>query len=226
MIDTFDSRGLHFTDCYGQRFMRPGAFRYHVLPAGTHCMVDDRPYSIEVVARAGGGKFTQHDVTLRNTDASFEPDRATLNIEVGDLVLWHCPQQTAPPFEVRGEEEFFGSARLVNECGYSHAFGAAGEYPWVDARGGEIGGVVRVHDPGCENDADLHKWRRRLSEGALVMITGTKVEPEQVDIVTGQTVFFAVVKGPGITITDRRLVREARLVDEEKRRARQSAAGR
>ncbi|HEV8560204.1 MAG TPA: hypothetical protein VGR06_28045 [Actinophytocola sp.] len=38
------------------------------------------------------------------------------------------------------------------------------------------------------------------------MIAQGDVEPAEVDIVTGQTVFFIVVSGPGITITDARLV--------------------
>jgi hypothetical protein len=45
---------------------------------------------------------------------------------------------------------------------------------------------------------------KALSQGALVTIKG-RAEPQQVEIVTGQTVFFAVVDAPGITITDQRL---------------------
>jgi plastocyanin len=206
MIDTFDSRGLRFTDCYGQRFMRGGMFRYHVVPAGTSCMTEERPYSIEVAPRAGDGKMKQHNVVVRNDGSSFEVDHARLAIEVGDMVLWNCAQRTAPAFEIAGEAEFFGSARLTNECGYTHAFGAAGEYRWVDAHGSGLRGVVRVHDPGCKSDADLREWRARLSRGTLVTIAEKKVDPSEVDIVTGQTVFFVIVKSRGITVTDERLL--------------------
>jgi hypothetical protein len=34
------------------------------------------------------------------------------------------------------------------------------------------------------------------------MITGTKAEPAEVEIVVGQTVYFAVTKAPGISISD------------------------
>ena len=38
------------------------------------------------------------------------------------------------------------------------------------------------------------------------MIDGEQAEPVRIEIVTGQTVFFAIVKGPGVTVTDRRLL--------------------
>jgi hypothetical protein len=37
------------------------------------------------------------------------------------------------------------------------------------------------------------------------MVSYDKAEPAEVDIVVGQTVYFAIVTGPGITITDARL---------------------
>ena len=37
-------------------------------------------------------------------------------------------------------------------------------------------------------------------------ISGSSAEPREVDLFTGQTVFFIVTKGPGISITDRRLL--------------------
>jgi hypothetical protein len=65
-----------------------------------------------------------------------------------------------------------------------------------------------VKDPGCKSDADIERWRRVLAKGILVRIADRDVEPREVEIVTGQTVFFAVIKGPGISITDRRLLGE------------------
>ena len=38
------------------------------------------------------------------------------------------------------------------------------------------------------------------------MITDKKVDPAKLDIVVGQTVFFAVVTSGGISITDERLL--------------------
>jgi hypothetical protein len=63
-----------------------------------------------------------------------------------------------------------------------------------------------VRDPEVRAEDDLKRWREQIGVGTLVMIAQGDVEPAEVDIVTGQTVFFIVVSGPGITITDARLV--------------------
>ncbi len=41
------------------------------------------------------------------------------------------------------------------------------------------------------------------------MIADGKAQPDKVEIVTGQTVFFAVVTSPGISITDERFLEKA-----------------
>jgi hypothetical protein len=43
------------------------------------------------------------------------------------------------------------------------------------------------------------------SKGTVVMVANDKANPAEVEIEVGQTVFFAIVAGRGITITDRRL---------------------
>ena len=47
-----------------------------------------------------------------------------------------------------------------------------------------------------------------LKKGTVVMVTEGKAQPREVQIMTGQTVFFAIPKGPGISITDERLLAE------------------
>jgi plastocyanin len=205
MIDSFDSRALRYVDCYGQRFMRPGEFRYNVLAVGAHLAVTERPFRITVSDR-GGDQMTQHSVSLSIRGRDFVPDQPELAIALGDMVMWNCPQPAARPFAVVGDQEFFGSTNLVNESGYSHAFSAAGDYHWVDANHGAVRGLVRVRDPEGRTEDDLKRWREQIGVGTLVMIADGRVEPAEVDIVTGQTVFFIVVTGPGITITDARLV--------------------
>jgi plastocyanin len=204
--NVLDSRAVGFGDTFGQRFMRPGTYRYHVLPAGTGAMVEDRPYTITVEAAADESAMEQYTVTLRAEGDRFVPDDERVTIREGDLIVWSCPDPTAVRFEVQGDKEFFGSARLTNECGYSHAFGLPGEYHWVDAYGNEIRGVVRVKDVRCQSAAEIGRWRKQLARGTLVLIADGKAEPAEVDIVTGQTVFFAVVTGTGISITDRTLL--------------------
>lgn len=205
-LDTLDSRGLRRTDCYGQRFMRPGAYTYHALPAGAQHVDRDRPYVVRVSDRKDqAAPMNQVTLTLAWNGRELRPDKAEVTISVGDLVVWNCPDPAAPPYEVIGDKDFFSSARLVNECGFSHAFGAPGTYVWTDAYGSGIGGTIRVHDPGCRTHADLATWRAGLSEATLVMIADGKVSPTEVEITVGQTVYFAITMGKGISITDKRV---------------------
>jgi plastocyanin len=210
MLDSFDSRALRLTDRYGQRFMKVGTFRYHVLPAGADCIVDERPFVVNVVETKGKDGMNQHDVTVRADGAAFAADPPELTIEAGDLVLWHCPNAKAVPYMVVGDKDFFASTRLLNESGFTHAFSAAGEYRWRDAYGSDIGGVIRVRDPSCKNHQDMRKWRAALSSAALVMISDEKAQPAEVEILTGQTVFFAVTKSKGVSVTDERVLGKTR----------------
>lgn len=206
-LDNLDSRHLLATDCYGQRFMREGSFAYHVLSAGGGAINLDRPFSITVGARKSEGKMTQHHVALAWNGQSFTPDRVKLAIEAGDLVSWNCPDQKAPAYEIAGDKPFFDSSTLTNECGFSHAFGMPGTYAWRDANGSGLKGVVRVKAVECATRAQLAHWRVQVGKAQLVMINQGKAEPAEVDIVVGQTVYFAIVTGPGVTITDERLAK-------------------
>lgn len=209
MNDTLDSRALRRTDCYGQRFMRPGRYAYNVLPAGGHILTDVAPYSVVVQDRAGNEEMQQHTVQIGHDGHTFRPDQPEITIAEGDLVLWHCPVSTPTGYEVVGQKTFFASASLTNECGYSHAFGIAGDYEWVDANGGGAGGVVHVLDPGCRTTDDLRAWRESLSTAHLVTIVDGQVDPAELTVRVGQTVYFTVVTGTGVTVTDRRLVEAA-----------------
>lgn len=204
-----DSRAIRRTDCYAQRFMRPGRYSYAILPAHTEVLSEDRPYTIIVnEGKKSAGEMAQHNVLIKGKGAQFVPEKRELAIELGDLVLWNCVSSDAPPYAIVGDREFFDSARLTNECGYSHAFGSAGEYRWKDAYGSDISGIVKVVDPQCKCDADVRKWRHKLAEGTVVMIADGKAQPGKVEIVTGQTVFFAIVTSPGISITDERFLEQ------------------
>jgi plastocyanin len=204
--DTLDSRALRCTDCYGQRFMREGTFHYHVMPSGGQNVNLDRPHIINVSERKRSGKMTQHSVALQWEDHEFMPGDKEIDVEVGDLVVWNCSDRNAPPYEIVGEKEFFASARMVNECGFSHAFGVPGTYEWGDAHGSDVGGIVRVEELACESRSDLSHWRAQLSKAALVMIADGTAKPAEVHIVVGQTVYFAIVTSTGMTITDKRLI--------------------
>jgi plastocyanin len=208
MFDHFDSRALRPTDCYGQRFMRAGAYRYGVLPAGARFVNDHRPFVIHVEAGDPGKAMAQHNVGVTFAEGEFRADPAELRIATGDLVLWNSSGDHAVPYSIAGDKDFIDSTKLVNESGYTHAFGFAGEYAWTDAHGSGAGGSERVKDPQRRTSKDYERWREQLAKGALVTITEGKAEPAALDVMVGQTVFFLVVKGPGISITDRRLVQE------------------
>lgn len=204
-LDNLDSRHLQATDCYGQRFMREGTYGYNTLTAGGGGINLDRPFSIHIGPRKSEGKMTQHQVTLRWDGKGFTPDHDKLVVEAGDLVSWNCPDQKAPAYEIVGDKPFFDSSTLTNECGYSHAFGMPGTYAWRDAHGSGLKGVVRVRAVACADRAALAHWRAQTAKAVLVMVNQGKAEPAEVDIVVGQTVYFAIVTGPGVSITDERL---------------------
>jgi plastocyanin len=205
MYNALDSRALGRADCYGQRFMRPGDYCYDIVPAHGHPVATHRPYKVRVRPGDGKGPMKQHNVRINANGGGFVPAAAELVIEVGDLVLWNCPDGQFP-YAVIGDHDFFASHKLVNECGYTHAFGTEGEFHWSDAYGSGACGTVRVRQPDCSTEKGLNSWREALGKGSLVMITGKEAKPREVDIVVGQTIYFAVVKGGGISVTDDRLL--------------------
>jgi hypothetical protein len=63
-----------------------------------------------------------------------------------------------------------------------------------------------VKDPHIENHRELKRWHETLAKGTVVLIEEGHAEPREVEIVIGQTVFFAVTKTSGVSITDERLL--------------------
>ncbi len=227
MTENLDSRALRNTDCYGQRFMKPGTYPYTLVPAGGAGASTDFPFVVEVVEKTSkrDGEMHQTAVTVRfvkerhgecceersASPGRFVPDQERVTVEAGDMVLWNSPDAAARPFAVEGQKAFLGSTALTNECGYTHVFTTPGEHEYADANGSGLRGVVRVKDPQPRTREDLRAWQARLGEGALVMISDNRPEPAELEIVLGQTVFFAVVKGPGVTITEASSVEEPSL---------------
>jgi plastocyanin len=223
MSDHLDSRALRNTDCYGQRFMKPGTYAYALVPAGSIGATREYPYTVEVVEKLesrGEGEMRQELVTVSYVKephedrcgerpakpGRFAPDVDRVTVEAGDMVLWNSPGASTRPFTVDGAKDFFGNAALTNECGYTHVFSVPGDYEWVDANGSGLRGKVCVTDPAPRTSKELRAWQSRLGEGTLVMIRDGEAQPAEVEVTLGQTVFFAVVNGPGVSITDARLV--------------------
>ena len=207
-MDTLDSRILSYVDCFARRFTKPGSVRYGITSASVRCdLHDEDAFVIDVKERREpGGKGPQHDVTVRIKAGRYTVDPAKLSIQAGDVVMWHGANSAVPGFIVQGlaGDQRFSSASLDSESLFTHAFGVPGTYDWSDMGKSDIGGRIVVKDLDTRSKEDCEKWMRAISQGALVTIKG-KAEPQQVEIVTGQTVFFAVVDAPGITITDQRL---------------------
>ncbi|MGH2789025.1 MAG: hypothetical protein ACRDJV_14145 [Actinomycetota bacterium] len=209
-MDTLDSRTLSYVDCFARRFAKPGSVRYSITSASVMCDLHDEEDGFTIDVREGrspGDKGTQHDVTVRMKGGHFAAEPSQLSIEAGDVVMWHAEGSSVPGFAVQGrtEDGRFTSASLESESLYTHAFGVPGTYEWRDMGRSKIGGRVIVKDLDTKSKEDCEEWMRSLTQGALVTIRGKRAEPKQVEILTGQTVFFAVVEAPGITITDERL---------------------
>lgn len=209
-MDMLDSRCLRYTDCFAQKFAAPGRFRYHVThAAGAWLPVEERAFTINVKERGKArGKGRQHNVGIRREGKGLLAVTAQLEIEAGDMVLWNTADPAVPGFVVSGEGAniAFNSAALNSEAVYTHAFGTPGEFRWVDANGSKLSGVVRVRPIERADKDGFQKWVATLKQGSLVTISGEKATPEEVEILVGQTVFWAVEKASGITITDVRLV--------------------
>ncbi|MEM9653763.1 MAG: hypothetical protein AAGA65_16850 [Actinomycetota bacterium] len=204
--NVLDSRSIGLGDAFGQRFMKPGIYRYNLDRPGGGRMSDEYPYEIRVNESPADHAMHQETVLVGYRKRRLSPDRPQLDIQVGDLVVWAPTGSDVPRFEVAGEQEFFGSAVMQNECGYSHAFGLSGTYRWRDATGGPAMGVVKVKDPKVDTTSGLERWKKKLANAQLVMIHDGKVDPAEVSIEMGQTVYFAVVNGTGVTVTDEQLL--------------------
>jgi plastocyanin len=209
-MNSLDSRFLRLGDCYAHKFGKPGTARYVLSAAAGHCMpTGDGAYTITVGPRASKAATSrQHNVLVRLKNSILVAEPPALHIDAGDMVLWHTPDGAAHGFAVIGEGDAgnFNSGALTDESVYTHAFGLPGLYEWVDAHGGRVRGQILVKTVEAKKLNDCKKWLEALGNGSLITINGEKAEPKQVEILAGQTVFWAVQKASGISITDAKLL--------------------
>lgn len=205
-MNTLDSRLLHFTDCFAHRFAAAGTFRYDVSPLPSVLLRrrDEDEAAPEVVVRPGDeGGQRQHHVTVSVVRGQLTVAPRRLEISEGDLVCWSADRSVRTGFVVRGRinDATIDSAELHHESVFTHAFGIAGDIEWVDAHGSKLRGRVRVVHPG-EQDQRRAGWASAIGQGTLIHVRGEQAEPAEVEILVGQTVFWAIEDAPGITITD------------------------
>jgi plastocyanin len=221
-MDSLDSRFLRYVDCFGQKFSSAGKVRYRLTAGGGDWLPPaEGAYTIEVKkSHNPPDKGNQHNVTVRREGKRLVAEPPHLEIEAGDLVLWHAADSSIAGFGVRGETErkgeIFDSTAIEETAVYTHAFGLPGEYRWIDAHGSRVAGLVQVRAVDGADKTQVEKWKATLGTGALITINGDKVTPQRLQILVGQTVFWAIEKAPGISITDARLVQRPRTTDSKK----------
>jgi plastocyanin len=214
-MNVLDSRFLQIGDCFMQRFSKSGVFKYVVSTGAASCIsIDEAANEVVVKSTKEGGKAQQrqqqHNIVVRRKDSALVAEPSRIEIQQGDILLWYTTDASVQGFAVVGEGKngTFSSVVLTHEAIYSHAFGTPGTYEWVDAYDGQIHGVVVVKwTVDTSQPQDCRKLLEELGKGTLIRVTGYNVEPNKIEILTGQTVFWAVEKSAGITITDTRLLR-------------------
>jgi len=207
-MNTLDSRFCRLGDTFAQRFVEPGTYAYDFILAGLPPFAHANRYSIDVKGTFDSNKEgKQHFITVKRESGTFVADPPKLEIETGDMVLWSTNEADTPGFSISGksEKDRFNSAAMERNALYSHAFGSPGEIEWLDANAHGPSGKIIVKMPETKSAKDMEAFQQVLTQGAVILINGKKSEPAQVEIFVGQTVFFAVEKGEGIAITDRRM---------------------
>jgi plastocyanin len=208
-----DSRLLGPGDCFVQRFTTAGTVHYRLdrAPATDFSLAGEKPFMLTVAEHVGRSEHdsVQHNVAVQVQRSRLQVDTPQLEIGVGDTVRWHT-QDSALRFAVSGASEGFAfdSRTLTAECAYTHAFMEAGTYRWRDANGSPIGGEVSVTNPVLSEDAQRKRWAEQLGKATHITIEGERADPPSVEVMTGQTVAWIVVKAPEITITDARFLHQ------------------
>ncbi len=206
-MNTLDSRVLHSTDCFAHRFSTPGTFRYDVSPLPSMLAPrgrdDEEVEGPQVVVVEAGSSQRQHHLRVSVVRGRLTVSPRHLEVSAGDLVCWSADHTVTTGYVVRGRigSASVDSTELRHESVFTHAFGVPGDIEWADAGGSGLRGRVRVVHPD-EKDARRARWAASVAEGTLVHIRGQQAEPADVEILVGQTVFWAVEDAPGVTITD------------------------
>jgi plastocyanin len=204
-----DSRSLAYVDCYAQRFPAPGSINYHLSSTPTPFPLPGaNTFTIEVREGQGEPEGKQHDVTVRVADGKLVADPPDVTIQQGDVVLWNAPDASSFRFTVQGgDEKFsFSSASLSAECLFSHVFLTPGVVKWIDANGTPVGGTIRVKEVDSSDAERSRQWVAALEAPSIITVEAETATPDALEVMAGQTVFWAISRASGITVTDERMV--------------------
>lgn len=210
-MNVLDSRFLQVGDCFVQKFSKTGMYKYIVSIGAASCMsVDDAVNEIAVKSTKEDGKAQQHNIVVKQKGTALVAEPSHIEIQEGDMILWYTIETSVQGFAVVGEDKngTFSSVSLSNEAIYTHPFGTPGIYEWANAYNGRVHGTVAVKNVDTYQPQDCRKLIEQLGKGTLIKVTGYSVEPDKIEILTGQTVFWAIEKSTGITITDTRLLKK------------------
>jgi len=215
-MNSLDSRFCRLGDTFAQKFSQVGRYIYDFnLPGLDQLGKENGRFTISV-GKAADNKPEpkQHFVNVRLAEKKLVAEPSNLEIAAGDVVLWSTNDQNTPGFSVSGhsEKDAFNSASLAREAFYSHAFGSPEDIEWGDMNGRGPSGKISVKMPTTRSQTEMDNFKSLLTTGTVVTIREGKAEPAQLSVLVGQTVFFAVEKAAGITITDRRLKFETPVV--------------
>jgi plastocyanin len=207
-MNALDSRFIGQTNCFAQRFSTPGTFRYRLspIPSPVTAHQEESAAQSVIVSANSGKEQSRHMVKVRLHEGELAASPAHLKIAAGDIVVWSAEKSVKLGFRVRGmiADHMIDSASMRTESIFTHAFGLPGTYRWADANGSRLQGQVRVEMP--DTSGGHEEWFTSLQAGTLVHVRGETAHPEEVEIVVGQTVVWAIEDAPGVTITDATLI--------------------
>lgn len=200
-----DCRSLTNADSFGQVFNTIGVVRYTILnPVEAIIGTDTMAFSITVKDRKDENPI-QHNVDV-GFNGKYTATPASVEIQQGDLVLWHASDPDIPPYAIQGTAEdgrSFSSKKVQSGGFYAHTFQNLGKYEWLDSAGSNAQGSIQVNGVDPDDDKVAEKWTETVKSGPVLSIQNGTPDSSDVEITVGQTVFFTVIDSEGLTVIDK-----------------------
>ncbi|HEY4934900.1 MAG TPA: hypothetical protein VII23_25300 [Terriglobales bacterium] len=203
-MDFLNSQHLTSHDSFVHLFSDAGDFTYF---ASVSDYVQGKQGTITVQkAETAVGKGKQHEVVFHwdKSTRGFVPREEDMkkSIQTNDFVLFRfCRAEPGQPtcfiLGHRGDKKVeFDSRHLRTQQAFMHFFLTAGEHSYRLGRGTY---QVSVTD---HRDLEVEEHQKRASQAVVIVVSGDQPSPKHANIVTGQTVIWAVEKGENVSIED------------------------